>query len=489
MATLSINYGYDALGNLTRDDAAQIEAIEWTVAGKVKAVESSSTDPLRSLTFGYGASGQRIVKQVGPDPNGGTGYREHYIRDAQGNLMATYKFANPVGAGISLRLMDRPIYGSSRLGSYARGAEMYGDDLLQVPTALPMRSTAPMLAAATHYELTDHLGNVTTLITGRLLDGNGGGTLKQAEVLSAQGFEVFGLGLTGRVFHSERGVNGFNGMRKDDEIRDGVGTSYDFGARLYDPRVSRWLSLDPLARKYPGFSPYVFVANNPLLFIDYDGKDYGVYINHTTKTIIIKQTIYSAKEHSAEASSAAMSWNNLSGKFEYVVGSGDQAVIYSVSFELSVTETESWSDRDEAYFEDKSGEANTYRNVHSGTLGGDKGQAATNPALGRGKSEIGVEEGMHTVWGTGTHEIGYTLGIGHWFKGLMKRGAYRAQNETQITLGMVSKVLTNAGIGTQITKGMDYEKEPNDGKADTVIHGAGEAPVNFEKGKVREKAE
>jgi RHS repeat-associated protein len=65
---------------------------------------------------------------------------------------------------------------------------------------------------------------------------------------------------------------GFNGMEKDDEV-SGEGNSYDFGARLYNPRVGRWLSIDPFASKYADISPYVFVANNPIIFIDPDGKD------------------------------------------------------------------------------------------------------------------------------------------------------------------------------------------------------------------------
>jgi len=44
-------------------------------------------------------------------------------------------------------------------------------------------------------------------------------------------------------------------------------------ATLRPEIVSRWLSLDPLARKYPSHSPYNFVLNNPILNIDPDGRD------------------------------------------------------------------------------------------------------------------------------------------------------------------------------------------------------------------------
>src|SRR5690606_25374295 len=60
-------------------------------------------------------------------------------------------------------------------------------------------------------------------------------------------------------------------MEKDDEIK-GNGNSYDFGARIYDSRLVRWLSLDPLASKYPSESPYIFVGNNPIFYIDPDVK-------------------------------------------------------------------------------------------------------------------------------------------------------------------------------------------------------------------------
>jgi len=64
---------------------------------------------------------------------------------------------------------------------------------------------------------------------------------------------------------------GFNGKVKDDEINVDGG-SYDFGARIYDGRLGRWLSSDPLQEKYPNVSPYNFSMNNPIYFIDPDGK-------------------------------------------------------------------------------------------------------------------------------------------------------------------------------------------------------------------------
>lgn len=89
---------------------------------------------------------------------------------------------------------------------------------------------------------------------------------------AVQDYEPFGSLLPGRNYSSDSYAHGFNGMRKDDEIHGATGTSYDFGARLYDLRVGRWLSLDPLADKMPGMSPYLAFNNNPIFFIDSDGR-------------------------------------------------------------------------------------------------------------------------------------------------------------------------------------------------------------------------
>ena len=84
----------------------------------------------------------------------------------------------------------------------------------------------------------------------------------------------FGMQMPDRNFTTENYRFGFNGKEKDDEVKpDGKGNSLDFGARIYDSRLGRWLSVDPFQKKYTSYSPYLYCADNPTIFKDPNGKD------------------------------------------------------------------------------------------------------------------------------------------------------------------------------------------------------------------------
>lgn len=48
---------------------------------------------------------------------------------------------------------------------------------------------------------------------------------------------------------------------------------YYYGARYYNPRLSIWYGVDPLAEKMPSWSPYVYTFDNPVKFVDPDGRE------------------------------------------------------------------------------------------------------------------------------------------------------------------------------------------------------------------------
>lgn len=160
------------------------------------------------------------------------------------------------------------------------------------------------------YELGNHLGNVLAVVSDRKLpvddgvynnagiktSGSPDGTIDYfaADILSATDYYAFGAPMPGRQFNNGSYRYGFNGKENDNEVK-GNGNQQNYGMRIYDPRLGRFLSVDPLTGDYPWLTPYQFAANTPIVAIDLDGLE-NVYIHELPKGGSTLQMKYDANQ-------------------------------------------------------------------------------------------------------------------------------------------------------------------------------------------------
>jgi RHS repeat-associated protein len=279
------NYEYDSIGNLTRDNAEKISAITWNVYGKISQITKNTTTvvgDLQLIRYGYDASGNRIRKTAYYNQDA-TNYRAAhtwYVRDASGNVMATYTSAGlmpknstrDTTSKVPLYLSELHMYGSSRLGIWSRNVNM---DVL--PTG---GGTVALLGSAgidtfnrgnKFFELSNHLGNVLVTVSDRKIGQspvNNLYTSFTADVVSATDYAPFGMQMVGRTFSAGAYRYGFNGKENADEITTG---GYAFEARVYNSRIGRFLSYDPRQAEYPWQSTYAYYRNSPISTIDFLG--------------------------------------------------------------------------------------------------------------------------------------------------------------------------------------------------------------------------
>lgn len=207
---------------------------------------------------------------------------------------------------------------------------------------------------------------------------------------------------------------GFNGKEKNDEINVDGG-DYDFGARIYDTRLGRWLSLDPLIAKYPSLCPYNFCGNNPILFLDFDGNDYGIIIDHEKKTITIVANYYviaGKTEDKAAANAGIKPYMDSNGKFYFE--NGDQTANYTLKFDLKVIESE-----------DPIKSASTDPFGNSVIINESKVDELGKKSEGKNHEMAVTEHGKNIYLRENSslrqreHEVGHTLGLGHFNFGFM----------------------------------------------------------------------
>ncbi|SJZ93246.1 RHS repeat-associated core domain-containing protein [Sediminibacterium ginsengisoli] len=257
------NYTYDRLGNLISDNAEGLQNIQWTVYGKIRSIAKAST----AIKYNYDAGGNRVYKQV---KTGSDSTQTVYVRDATGNTMAVYKVRND-----STFWDEQYLYGSSRLGVFNYSWLIPAQPI--VTSSLTTTLADSLITGRISYELSNHLGNVLGTISDKklgvvsLTDTTQVGYYK-AELLNTTDYYAFGMQMPGRKWDLGGYRFGFNGKENDNDVK-GEGNQQDYGMRIYDPRLGRFLSVDPLTGTFPFYTPYQYAGNCPVRFIDLDGEE------------------------------------------------------------------------------------------------------------------------------------------------------------------------------------------------------------------------
>lgn len=323
----SENYEYDPIGNLIKDQTEEIDNITWNVYGKVTGVFRTTASNKDDIEFKYDPSGQRICKIVKPRASSAQKTEQYwtytyYTRDVSGNVMATYNRAVTVEAMTTsiidkMYVKEHDIYGSSRIGIETKNVNLGGKDYtyssLTYTDGVIDRPVSPGTIAADEindstrivgdkqYELSNHLGNVMVVVSDKKQGVHTSGSSADAEyytadVISAQDYFAFGGLMPGRKYNTTGTEFGFNGKREDNEI-NGEGNSYDYGMRIYDGRLGRFLSVDPIGTAYPELTSYQFAGNTPIWAIDFDGLQPIVgKVNYGDKTVILTSSFENPKE-------------------------------------------------------------------------------------------------------------------------------------------------------------------------------------------------
>ena len=212
----------------------------------------------------YDAMGQRIAKTVtNKNTTDGTDkfVTTYYVRNPQGNVLAVYeKKEDAAGAG-QFQLKERHLYGAGRLGMVSQNVTLAQFDNSNVTNGTD--PTTPQ-AGDTHYELTNHLGNVMAVISDTT------SATAEPTVVSLSDYYPFGMTEPGRSWNSGDYRFGYTGHEKENDLAEGV---YTTEYRLLDTRLGRWMSVDPLFGKYPGMSSYNYCGGNVLNLVDDDGSE------------------------------------------------------------------------------------------------------------------------------------------------------------------------------------------------------------------------
>ena len=327
------NYKYDKEGRLTRDAQESIRNISWRVDGKVRSITRSSFSGKKNLTFDYDAMGRRVAKHV---YNGASQLEKstYYTLDAQGNTIGVYEYVvDIVNSSVDYYQAERHIYGSSRLGILNDKIYLFGS----VNDTYSMSSVVHVTGKRS-YELSNHLGNVLAVVSDKTIPHDNSGTVDyyMADIRQSTDYSPFGVTLRGRNFRLndpvtgldiDKNRNGYQGSEMDNELK-GEGNSYTTEFRQLDPRLGRWLSIDPKMSAWE--SPYASMGNNPVKYSDVKGD-----------TVTVDKTITENADYNKVYNAWASTKTGKKFLKEYGVGGKSEHI--SVVFTLDALD-DTWGD-------------------------------------------------------------------------------------------------------------------------------------------------
>jgi RHS repeat-associated protein len=281
------NYIYDATGSLSSDLSQSISNIQWNLMNKIDRV-TRTPGAGGVIDYTYDIAGSRLTKTT---YDGDIATTTMYIKDAGGNIMATYEREvtdnNNGTFSYKKAITEVMLYGASRLGvrQFDKNWVNYNEitaEPKEMSEALVILAQSQYAEIGTRgdklYEGSNHLGNVLITFSDKKVGriGNGVGiaaSYYEAIVNSTNDYYPFGWTMPGRSIQSGgQGYKfGFNGQIQDEEWNGGQSVNYTF--RVQDARLGRFLSVDPLAPSYPELTPYQFAGNTPIWATDLEGAE------------------------------------------------------------------------------------------------------------------------------------------------------------------------------------------------------------------------